>query len=76
MQAGQGCDVKRQATALLRHDHRRQPAPQRIAELQEAVGPGAGNVGQDNATAMQLGENLLVDARVIIGLTAVDTTRR
>jgi len=67
VQSRQGCNVKQQAGALLGHDHRRQPALQRVTEFQEAVGPGTGDVGEDHATAMQLGENLLVGVLVRAG---------
>ena len=48
------------------------PAAQSISEFEKAVGPRAGDVGKDDATAVQLGEYLLVDAGVLDRPAAVD----
>lgn len=58
--------IERQGSALPRCDHGGQAPAERIAKLQKAVRPRAGDIGQHDATAMQFGEDLLIDPRVVI----------
>jgi hypothetical protein len=51
-----GCPVP----SLANH-HGRKTSAQRIPEFQEAIRALAGDVGENHATAVQLGENLLID---------------
>ena len=50
----------------------RKPSAERVSQLEETVRAFAGDVGDDNAAAVELLEYLLVDAVVFVGLLSVD----
>ena len=57
--------------AVLDHDHRRQASAKGIPKFKEAVWPHARDVGQNDAAAMELGENFLIDSCMLVGLAAI-----
>ena len=66
------CYVERMLRVLSRKHHGWDGAAKGVAQFQEAVRTASGEVCDDQSAAVQLLENLLVDAREFIRLLTVD----
>jgi len=60
------------STPLFGHHHRWKGTPECIAELKKAVGTGTSDVCKHHTAPVKLGENLLIDSRVVIALPSID----
>ena len=58
----------------LRHDHGRQAPPEGISQFKKTVGPHAGDIRKNNATAMQFCENFLIYPGMLKACTPSITT--
>src|SRR5579859_652516 len=71
-QPGDRRDVEGKLGALKPHDHSGKLAPEGIAQLNKTIRPRPGDVCKNDPASMELGENFLVDARMLERLAAVD----
>lgn len=70
--SGECLDVERRIETFPRRHNRRKVSPHRVAKFEEAVGPAAGEVRDRECGSVQLLEDFLVDAGVLICLLTVD----